>query len=188
MTRYSKTPVQPETSAQARGSYLRVSFKNTQATAQTIKGMKLDKALKYFDEVNAHQRAVPLRKHSKSAGRTGQGKEWGVTKARWPAKSVKFLTDLLLNAKANADAKGLNTETLVISHIQVNNAPKGRRRTYRAHGRINQWNSNPCHIEVFLSEPVEEIPKATDKYPKHISSRQRGIILDAKRAAAAKSA
>lgn len=34
--------------------------------------------------------------------------------------------------------KGLDVETLFISHIQVNQAQKQRRRTYRAHGRINR--------------------------------------------------
>ena len=29
-------------------------------------------------------------------------------------------------------------DSLVVEHIQVNAAPKMRRRTYRAHGRINR--------------------------------------------------
>lgn len=64
------------------------------------------------------------------------GKQWGVSKARWPVKSAEFLLDLLKNAEANADTKGLDTGNLVVKHIQVNQAPKGRRRTYRAHGRV----------------------------------------------------
>lgn len=34
--------------------------------------------------------------------------------------------------------KGLDVDTLTISHIQVNQAQRQRRRTYRAHGRINR--------------------------------------------------
>jgi len=34
--------------------------------------------------------------------------------------------------------KGLDVDALYISHIQVNQAQKQRRRTYRAHGRINR--------------------------------------------------
>jgi large subunit ribosomal protein L17e len=34
--------------------------------------------------------------------------------------------------------KGLDVDTLYISHIQVNQAQKQRRRTYCAHGRINR--------------------------------------------------
>ncbi|KAB8556645.1 hypothetical protein FH972_025681 [Carpinus fangiana] len=64
------------------------------------------------------------------------GKEFGVSKARWPEKSATFLLDLLKNAEANADTKGLDTSNLIVKHIQVNQAPKQRRRTYRAHGRV----------------------------------------------------
>jgi len=34
--------------------------------------------------------------------------------------------------------KGLDVDNLYVSHIQVNQAQKQRRRTYRAHGRINR--------------------------------------------------
>lgn len=64
------------------------------------------------------------------------GKAFGVTRARWPVKSAEYLLGLLKNAEANADAKGLDTGALVVKHIQVNQAPKQRRRTYRAHGRV----------------------------------------------------
>lgn len=42
--------------------------------------------------------------------------------------------------------KGLDTENLYINHAQTNRAPKQRRRTYRAHGRINRESpfSFPC--------------------------------------------
>jgi large subunit ribosomal protein L17e len=64
------------------------------------------------------------------------GKAFGVSKARWPVKSAEFLLGLLKNAEANADTKGLDTSNLIVKHIQVNQAPKQRRRTYRAHGRV----------------------------------------------------
>lgn len=67
---------------------------------------------------------------------TSVGKAFGVSKARWPVKSAEILLGLLKNAEANADTKGLDTANLVVKHIQVNQAPKQRRRTYRAHGRV----------------------------------------------------
>jgi len=63
-------------------------------------------------------------------------KQFGTDKARWPVKSAEFLLSLLKNAEANADTKGLDTSNLIVKHIQVNQAPKQRRRTYRAHGRV----------------------------------------------------
>jgi large subunit ribosomal protein L17e len=67
---------------------------------------------------------------------TRAGKAMGVSRARWPVKSAEILLGLLKNAEANADIKGLDTSNLMVKHIQVNQAPKQRRRTYRAHGRV----------------------------------------------------
>ena len=46
---------------------------------------------------------------------------------------------------------------------QVNQACHGRRRTYRAHGRINAYMSSPCHVEVILTEKEEGVKKAEEK-------------------------
>lgn len=51
---------------------------------------------------------------------------------RWPVKSAKFLLSLLKNAESNALANELASEELVIRNIVVQQAPKTRRRTYRA--------------------------------------------------------
>merc|ERR1712183_484291 len=63
------------------------------------------------------------------------------------------------NAVANAETKGLDVESLVIDHAQVNRAPPGRRRTYRAHGRIGKYASQPAHVELVLSERSEGVEK-----------------------------
>ena len=100
-----------------------------------------------------------------------------MSKARHPVKSAEFLLGLLKNAEANADIKGLDTSNLVVKHIQVNQAPKQRRRTYRAHGRINPYMSNPCHIEMILTEGEETVAKAEDAVSKkedgRLNTRQR---------------
>nr|AUW31303.1 putative 60S ribosomal protein [Cladonia uncialis subsp. uncialis] len=108
------------------------------------------------------------------------GKQFGVSKARWPKKSAEFLLGLLKNAEANADTKGLDTSNLIVKHIQVNQAPKQRRRTYRAHGRINPYMSNPCHIELILTEGEEVVqkgPQSVELEKKRLNSRQRGVKL-----------
>jgi ribosomal protein uL22 len=63
---------------------------------------------------------------------------------------VHTLTEiqLLRNAESNAEYKSLDPDHLVIEHIAVQEAPHMRRRTYRAHGRINPYMSSPCHVEV----------------------------------------
>ncbi|OCL14780.1 60S ribosomal protein L17 [Glonium stellatum] len=177
MVRYAATAIDNAKSARARGSYLRVSFKNTRETAQAINGWKLQRAVAYLENVMEHKEAVPMRRYAGSTGRCAQGKQFGVSKARWPVKSAEFLLGLLKNAEANADTKGLDTGNLIVKHIQVNQAPKQRRRTYRAHGRINPYMSNPCHIEMILAEGdevVQKSPQVVHREEAHLNSRQRG--------------
>merc|ERR1712203_1194098 len=63
----------------------------------------------------------------------------------------------------NAEYKGLDADHLVIDHIQVNRAPKMRRRTYRAHGRINPYMSSPRHIEIVLVEKEQAFAKVSEE-------------------------
>jgi hypothetical protein len=75
---------------------------------------------------------------------------------------MQVYKDLLQNAIANAETKNLDPEKLVITHAQVNRAPPGRRRTYRAHGRIGKYASQPAHIKLILTEKPEGVEKADD--------------------------
>ncbi len=99
--------------------------------------MLLIDAKSYLEAVLEHKRCIPFTKYEGSTGRTGQAKEFGLTKGRWPEKSVRIVLALLKNAASNAEAKRLNLDNVYVSNVQVNQAQKGRRRTYRAHGRIN---------------------------------------------------
>ena len=73
-------------------------------------------------------------------------------------KSVEAIQGVLKNAEANADVKNtVDTSKLRIWHIQVNKAQKQRRRTYRAHGRINPFMCSPCHIEIILAQDEDEV-------------------------------
>ena len=51
-----------------------------------------------------------------------------------------------------------------MQNVQVNQAMKGRRRTYRAHGRINAYLSSNCHVEIVCQELETRVKKgAADK-------------------------
>ncbi len=76
------------------------------------------------------------------------------SQGRWPKKSAEILIQLLKNAESNAEVRMLNTDALVIEHIQVNRAEKMRRRTYRAHGRINRTWVIFNIIQSFLVEII----------------------------------
>merc|ERR1712146_883601 len=118
--------------AKARGSHLRVHFKNTRETAHAIRGMMLKKAQSYLQHVGEHTEAIPFRRYGGGVGRTSQAKKAGSTngQARWPKKSAEFVLNLLSNAEANAELESLEIDKLFVSHIQVNRAVQNRRRTY----------------------------------------------------------
>ncbi|KAF9004645.1 ribosomal protein L22/L17 [Cyathus striatus] len=165
MVRYAAAALatNPEKTSKARGEYLRTHFKNMREVAAALSGLKLTKAYEYLAAVKEHKRVIPFRRFSGGVGRTGQAKEFKATQGRWPEKSVKFILRLLKNAESNADAKNIDVEDLTIKNIVVEQAPKTRRRTYRAHGRINPYQGHPCHVEVILAASDVEVEKATDK-------------------------
>ncbi|PIK59240.1 ribosomal protein L17 [Apostichopus japonicus] len=173
MVRYSYEPENPAKTCKARGPYWRVHFKNTRETAACIRRMHIRKATKFLNDVINHKQCVPFRRFNGAVGRCAQAKQWGHTQGRWPKKSAQFLLQLLKNAESNAEFKGLDTDSLVIDHIQVNPAPKMRRRTYRAHGRINPYMSSPCHIEVVLSEREQVVPKPEEQEKKKKLSKKK---------------
>ena len=161
MTRYASEPSNAEKSAKARGTHVRVSFKNTRETAMAVKGMKVDKALRYLKDCADHKQIIPYRRFKGDVGRKAQCKQHkgGVTQGRWPKNAIKLVTEIIKNARANAVAKGLEADVLSIATVQVQRAPKMRRRTYRAHGRINAYKSSPCHIEMVLGAEDETVPR-----------------------------
>jgi large subunit ribosomal protein L17e len=191
MVRYSKPTRRTGKSCKSRGSYLRVHFKNTHETAAAVAGMNLQKAFAYLEAVKEHKRCIPFRRYAGGTGRTGQAKEFGTTRGRWPVKSVEFVLGLLKNAESNAKAKGLKVEKLYIKHIQVNQAPRQRRRTYRAHGRINPYMSSPCHIELILAEKAGKLPpvgaqKAAPKKKSKAAPKAKRVLENLSRRSAAK--
>merc|ERR1719258_989264 len=152
---YAQKPNDEDTSCKAKGSDLRVHFKNTRETAMAIKNMSLEKAKKYLEDVMDKKRAIPFRRFCGGVGRTAQAAAAGSTngQARWPKKSCEFVLGLLRNAEANAEMKDLEVDRLFITHIQVNRAVQQRRRTYRAHGRINPYMSSRV---ITISDVGEE--------------------------------
>ena len=105
-----------------------------------------------------------LQCYNGGVGRCVQAKQWGWAQGRWPKKSAAFLPHVLKNAESKAELKGLDVDSLVTEHIQVNKAPKMWHRTYRVHGWSNPLMSSPCHpgmipteTEQIVLNPEEEV-------------------------------
>jgi large subunit ribosomal protein L17e len=165
MTRYSVEPDPASRTAKSRGSHLRVHYKHCREIAHHINGLPVKKALKFLDDVLVFKQIVPFRRYTGGIGHHSQAKQHKSpgNKGRWPVKATKVVKDLVSNAVSNAETKGLDVDLLYVSHAQCNRAPPGRRRTYRAHGRIGKYASQPAHIEFIVTEKKEGVDKADDE-------------------------
>merc|ERR1712076_225149 len=161
MGKYSfRGEVDESRTVKARGSDLRVSFKNTRETAMAIRGLQLRRAQKYLQDVIEHKQAVTFHRFCGGVGRAAMAKmtPGGKTQARWPEKSCRFLLDLLTNVESNAEMKNLDVEKLIIGHI-------------------NPFMSNPCHIELICVEDEDAVMRPEDaeggKRVKKISKKKQ---------------
>ena len=75
---YCKRPDNNTKSCKARGSDLRVHFKNTHETARAIKGMPLKRAVRFLENVKEKKEIVPFRHFNGGVGRKAQAKAWGI--------------------------------------------------------------------------------------------------------------
>jgi large subunit ribosomal protein L17e len=137
--------------------------------------MSLKRAKAFLHNVVAKKEAVAFCRFNGGVGRNPQIKT-GSTQGRWPEKSARYLLDLLQNAESNAELQGLDLDLLYVYHIQANMAPKLRRRTYRAHGRINPYMSSPSHIELILNTRTDRVKKANDDGTVSRSRKSGGML------------
>jgi large subunit ribosomal protein L17e len=174
MVKYSRQPAEPAKSAKCRIGDLRAHYKNTYEVARAVKGLKLKRAIVYLDNCLEHKQIIPFRRYTGGVGRHAQCKEFKHTQGRWPEKSLKAVRELLINLKANAESAKLNVDDCVISHAVVQRAVSGRRRTYRAHGRISPYLSSNCHIEFHCVQKTKEVRKA-DKPALRLTKKQAAV-------------
>eukprot|EP01031_Cornospumella_fuschlensis_P028101 gene28101-33933_t len=161
MVRYSQEPSNTTKAAKARGNHLRIHFKHTREIGKSIVGKTVGKAKTYLENVLQFKEAIPVTKYTGGIGRHAIGKKYKAPgdKVSWPQKATRTFLDLLTNIESNATAKQLDLEKTVITSVNCNQAPKMRRRTYRAHGRINAYMSSPAHIEIVVEEKQDDVVK-----------------------------
>ncbi|KAB2599052.1 60S ribosomal protein L17-2 [Pyrus ussuriensis x Pyrus communis] len=148
MVKYSREPDNITKSCKARGSDLRVHFKNTRETAFAIRKLTLVKAKRYLEDVLAHKQAIPFRRFCRGVGRTAQAKNRHSNgQGRWPVKSAKFILDLLKNAESNAEVKGLDVDSLMyLTSRSTKHRSKGAEPT-----GLTEESTHICHLPAILS-------------------------------------
>jgi len=146
---YSFQNFDPERMAKASGRDLRMSPKLSVEVCREIKGMMLNDAIKLLDDVIAKRKPIPLRRFNDSQGHK-KGKGFGP--GRYPVKVAKEIKKILLNARNNAEQKGLDPDRLKIIHAAAHKGPVLRGYIPRAFGRATPFNEQTTHIEIVVEE------------------------------------
>jgi large subunit ribosomal protein L22 len=147
---YSIIGLDPDKTARASGRELRMSPKAAREVCNELRGLRLEAAKTYLEEVIALRQAVPYRRHDKKVGhRKGLHK---ADTGRYPVKASKIILSVLTNAENNADYKGLDLDRLRVTHISAYPGRVNKRYIERAHGRSTKYDEQMVHVEVVLTE------------------------------------
>jgi len=147
---YSVTGLDADRTVKASGREFRVSHKAAREVCNTVKGMNLDEAKDFLQQVILKKRPVPFRRFKKKAGhRHGLQKAYA---GRYPVKAARKVLEVLEGAEANADYKGLDIERLRITHVSAYPGMKIKRYIPRAFGRSSPRFETLCHIELVLEQ------------------------------------
>jgi len=141
-----------EKMARALGSNLPISTKKSIEICSLLRGKKVIFAEKVLNDIITMEKPIPFRRFT-----NGAGHKPGMAAGKYPINTAKEILKVINLAKANAAAKNMDTESLVISHIS---AQKGGKRYH--YGRV-RGKMKITHIEMFVQESKEEKKKIKNK-------------------------
>jgi large subunit ribosomal protein L22 len=146
MQRYS-TQVDSDKTAKAYGYELHCSVKDSMNLAYAIKGMKIEEAKKYLEEIIALKRPLPHVFHKLKVAH-----KKGIGPGRYPEKAARYMLKTLENAENNAEYKGFDVENMKISHISTYGGRVTKGIMPRAQGRGTDKNTRTTNIEIVIEE------------------------------------
>lgn len=136
--------------ARAMGKSLKISPKHSVEICRALRGMKVENAKNYLDEVIAMKKPIPFKKHNKKVGHRKALEGW--PSGRYPVKAATQILNILKNAESNAEYKGMDTENLKIEHISSHRGFVIKGGIPRAFGRVTPFNTPTTHVQIVLGE------------------------------------
>ncbi|MFH0977957.1 MAG: 50S ribosomal protein L22 [Candidatus Woesearchaeota archaeon] len=159
--RYS-TNTEKEGLVKTVGIGLGISRKKGIEICNFIRGKSLERAKKIMDNVMEQKEAIPYRRFNKDTGHKP-----GIGPGRYPIKTCKEIKVLLERLEASANQKGLETKSLIISHIS---AQQGGKQWH--YGRQRRRMQKRAHIEIVAQEArKQEAPKQKKPEKKAIEAK-----------------
>jgi large subunit ribosomal protein L22 len=146
MQRYS-TQIDPDKTAKAYGFELHCSRKDSMNLAYAIRGMKIDEAKHYLEEVISMKNPVATIFHKRKIHHQKK-----IGPGSYPQKAALYMLKILKNAENNAEYKGFDIDNMKIAHISTYGGRIIRGIMPRAHGRATDKNKKTTNIEIILEE------------------------------------
>jgi len=126
-----------------------ISHKHAREIAVAIKGMKIEKARDYLQDVVKLKRAVAFRRYHNEVGHKS---DTGVMSGRYPQKAANEFIKLLDNLESNAEYRGMDLDRLRIVNATVHKGRKIERFIPRAMGRASPKIDILTHVELVAQE------------------------------------
>jgi large subunit ribosomal protein L22 len=142
--------IDPDKTAIAAGRNLNISPKHAREVTLALKGMNLETAMDYLDDVMALKRSIPFKRHNKKMSHRSDLVGWH--SGRYPVKAAREIKKILENLENNAIFKGLDSEKLKLVHIISQRARKTKGFMPRAQGSSSPKYNTLVHIEVVGEE------------------------------------
>jgi len=128
-----------------------ISHKHAREIALAIKGLTVEKARSYLEEVIDRKIAVPFRRYNNEVAHRSNIKD-GFFSGRFPKKASTEFLKLLDNLESNAEYKGMDLDRLRIISCVTHKGTKLERFIPRAMGRSSPKIDTLVHIEIVAQE------------------------------------
>jgi large subunit ribosomal protein L22 len=128
-----------------------ISHKHAREIALAVKGLTVEKARNFLEDVVDHKIAVPFRRYNNEVAHRSNIRD-GFSAGRFPKKASNEFLRLLDNLESNAEYKGMDLDRLAIVSCVIHKGTKLERFTPRAMGRSSPKIDTLVHIEIVAKE------------------------------------
>ena len=147
---YSIRDIDPSKTVKCAKREIRISPKAAREVCNTIKGMKIEDAKKFLEDIIAMKKTIPFRRYKSGVGHKQQDAKFYA--GRYPIKATNEILELLTELEANAEHKGLDMEKLIITHAVSHRGRKIKKYIPRAFGRGSPSFDTLTHVELACHE------------------------------------
>ncbi len=159
-------PANEERVARSGATNMRISTKNSVEISRFIKGLAIDRAIEYLEDVVTKKKAVPFKRFIKDqAHRKG-----GMGPGRYPINAAREFIKLLKNVRNNAEMKGFEAERLVVDNAQANLCGSSFHRGARSFGRRYSKSTN---ISITVKEKKAKKAAADKKLKASVAAVEK---------------